>query len=48
MNTQNYGMPPQPGPLAGIIQFLAVIGLLTIFAFGGVLGMLLLLWLNRG
>jgi hypothetical protein len=38
-NTQS----PQPDPLTGIIRFLAVIGLLTIFTLGALSGIFLML-----
>ena len=44
MNTQN--TLGGPGPLTGIIKFLAIIGLLAIFAFGGFAGIFVYLFLT--
>jgi hypothetical protein len=41
MNTPETQHPYGPGPLTGIIKFLAIVGLLTIFAIGMVLGFVL-------
>jgi|GEM_PF-6698516 len=45
MNTQN---TLGPGPLTGIIKFLAIVGLLTIFTIGGIAGIALYLFLTTG
>jgi len=39
---------PEPGPLTGIIRFLAIVGLLTIFTLGGVVGIAVYLFLTTG
>lgn len=39
MNSQYQG--PSPGPMYGLIKFLAVIGLITIFGLGITLGVFL-------
>ncbi len=45
MNTQN---TLGPGPLTGIIKFLAIVGLLTIFALGGFAGIAVFFFLTTG
>ncbi len=39
---------PRPGPLTGIIRFLAIVGLLTIFLLGTALGMVVVTMLWAG